>query len=800
MFTGSVSLAQTTLIGKLISQSGTPISFANVLLLRSSDSTLVKGELSRDDGQFAFEAVKKGDYLLVASQVGFRKAYSSLVSVRTDLSLLQVDPITLQSETKQLQSVTVSAYKPLFEQQADRLVIHVQNSIVSAGGTALDVLERAPGVSLDRQESKLLLNGKASVLVMLNGKLNRMPVDALLQQLAGLPTSFIEKVELITNPPARYDAEGDAGLINIILKKDTGEGLNGTYTLAAGYGFYEKWSGAGMLNYRTRKLALFGDYAYTADHMWQQWVFDWQLQQGAAASRSYTLADREATMPVHTARVGFEYAFTPRWTVAGIVSGFDSRWAMTARTQALFQHQKSDVNSLITTDEVNHWQHLMSNLSLHYQSAKTEITIDVDRLHYANVQPTTYRYQYDLTNTVSATLPQETRIGKKTPFGMWVIKADVSRSLQTGWKIEAGFKSSRLALQNTVFTDQLLPTGWQKDSLYSQQTTMSETILAGYMSLKGQLGKRWQVQGGLRGEATHTLLLANGETQLVNRNYINLFPSIFFTHEISKERSLQLSYSRRITRPPYKVLAPTMIFIGPTTLRTGNPGILPTMSDAVQLNYRFKGAYLLSVRYAFDRNQFFDYQPQLDRSDPQATRQVFNTRNIAQTHSVSASFAFPWSPARWWQSQTQFLGVWQQASTWYEQNFLSFGQVYGQLNTTHTVKLWPGAAAELTAFYNSPSRTMGIFQRRAYGSVTVGLQQKVDKQRGLLRLTLSDLFWTNTRIGDYNLPEEDIRAYTAVTYEPRVIRLSYTYNFGSQSIKGTGKRKTGSEEERERAN
>jgi hypothetical protein len=802
LFAGSLVNAQTVISGRTQDDKNAPVPFATILLLRATDSTLVRGTVSTADGQFRFESVKKGSYIALASAMGYHKTYLSPVTVSEGSTDLDLGVLRMVVEEQQLQAVTVSAYKPMFEQQADRLVIHVHNSITNAGGTALDVLERAPGMSVDRQDNKLSLNGKTSVLVMINGKLNRMPIEALLQQLAGMPTSFIEKVELITNPPARYDAEGDAGLVNIILKKNTSEGFNGTYTVSGGYGYYEKMTAAGMINYRARKLALFGDYSYVFDRMWQEWLFDWQLQPGADTenSRSFTLANRKAVMPVHTARAGFEYNLTPRLTVAGLVSGFDSRWAMDAQTTAWFQHRSQEVKSTVKTDEINHWQHLMGNLSLNYQTDKTEVSLDVDRLYYNNVQPTAYTSTYQQPAAETSSLPSQMAIDKRTPFGMWVMKMDVVRSLSKGWRLETGLKSSMLSLKNTVVTDVLTPTGWQNDSAFSQRTSMSETILAGYVAIKGQWSKRWQVQGGLRSEYTQTLLLADDQRELVNRRYANLFPSVFLTYEIGKQRSLQVSYSRRITRPPYKILAPTMIFIGPTTLRTGNPGILPTLSDAVQLNYRFNGSYLVSVRYTFDKNQFFDYQPQIDRSDTQTTRQIFNTRNIDRTHSVATTISFPWNPTRWWQTQTQLMAVWQHSSTRYESSMLVFRQVYGQLNTTNTFKLWPGGSAELTAFYNTPSQTMGVFKRQAFGSVTVGVQQKLNKQHGVLRATISDLFWTNNRIGWYDIPEQHIYSYTSMIYEPRVFRLSYTHNFGGQSVKNTGNRKTGSEEERERAN
>ncbi len=801
MLVTNMSFAQ-TVSGQVQEADGKPLAFATVLLYHSTDSVLVKGAITTEAGQFTFDRVTSGSYFLQVTAIGYHKVLTKDFALSAQRPSHQLPDLIAVADVQQLNEVTVKTQKPLFEQQIDRLVIHLQNSAIAVGGTALDVLERAPGVSLDRQDNKLSLNGKSSVLVMINGKLNRIPIDALLQQLAGLPTGSIEKIELIANPPARFDAEGDAGLINIVLRKSLNEGLSGTYTLSAGYGFYEKAIASGLLNYRAGRLALFGDYSFNYDHIWQQWQFDWKLQStvGNGYTQTSTVANRFAKMPQHTARAGFEYSLNPHFTVSGMLSGFDSRWTMQAKSQAQFQQQTSDMRSNVITDEVNHWQHLMGNLSLRYRTPKTDLSLDIDRLYYNNNQPTTYTNTYESIAPKQFELPAQMIIGKKTPFGMWVAKVDIVRTISPAWKLETGLKVSTLSLNNTVVTQQLIDGNWFQDSLFSQRTTMAESIWAGYVSTTGRLAKKWQIQGGLRAEATQTQLLSNGNLRLVDRRYLNVFPSIFATYEIDKKRSFQISYSRRITRPPYKVLAPTMIFIGPTTLRTGNPGILPTISDAVQLSYRFKENYLLSLRYAFDKNQFFDYQPQIDHSDPNVVRQIFTTRNIDKTQTVTTTFSVPWIITDWWQSQTQLLGVWQHSSTAYGSTNLSFGQLYGQINTTHTLRLNAQSNLELAAFYNTPSQTMGIFKREAFGSLTVGWQQKLAKEKGIIRISVSDLFWTNKRVGSYTLTDQNMVATTAAILEPRIVRVSFTRNVGSQSIKNAARRKTGSEEERERAN
>jgi outer membrane receptor protein involved in Fe transport len=235
--------------GKVLEKDGKPLPFANVLLLSSKDSTLVKGAVTAENGSFSIENTKQGTYLVVVSMIGYQKTFSAIFTISEENSTNTLPLLTVAPEDRQLDEVKVTAQKPLFEQQIDKLIVNVGNTLTAAGSTALDVLERSPGIVVNRQNNALSMSGKNGVLVMVNGKISRLPIDAVLQMLQGMQASNIEKIELITNPSARYDAEGDAGIINIVLKKNTDQGTNGTISLTMGHGYYEKPSASINLNH-----------------------------------------------------------------------------------------------------------------------------------------------------------------------------------------------------------------------------------------------------------------------------------------------------------------------------------------------------------------------------------------------------------------------------------------------------------------------------------------------------------------------------------------------------------------------
>jgi outer membrane receptor protein involved in Fe transport len=235
--------------GKVGETNGKPLPYANVLLLKDNDSTLVKGAVTAENGSFSIENVKQGTYLVAVSMIGYKKTYSAIFTLWEENSQHTLPLLTVAPEDRQLDEVKVTAQKPLFEQQIDKLIVNVGNTLTAAGSTALDVLERSPGVVVNRQNNALSMSGKNGVLVMINGKTSRLPVDAVLGMLQGMQASNIEKIELITNPSSSYDAEGDAGIINIIVRKTTDTGTNGTISLTMGHGYYEKPSASINLNH-----------------------------------------------------------------------------------------------------------------------------------------------------------------------------------------------------------------------------------------------------------------------------------------------------------------------------------------------------------------------------------------------------------------------------------------------------------------------------------------------------------------------------------------------------------------------
>lgn len=351
-------IAQSPSKGKItgdVKESATkPLPFATVLLLNAKDSTLAKGAISSESGTYEFENISLGRYLISATMVGFQKSFSAPFELKEGQLSLKVPSLIVAENTQTLQEVKVVSKKPFVEQQVDRMVVNVENNIGSAGGTALEVLEKAPGVTIDRQNDRLQFKGRQGVMVMIDGKLQQISMQDLMNMLQSMPSDNVEKIELISNPPAKYDAAGNTGLINIVLKKNKNFGTNGNYTLGAGYGRYEKLNGSLGLNYRNAKYNAFGNVS----------VFHGRFQNTQDIDRTIAFQDQVTYMDQNSPRVGnpqnvsfrggVDFFVTKKTTIGVLATGFLNQFKMNGVSRTDFRDKNQTLTSRFETDTYNH--------------------------------------------------------------------------------------------------------------------------------------------------------------------------------------------------------------------------------------------------------------------------------------------------------------------------------------------------------------------------------------------------------------------------------------------------------------
>ncbi|NBB74209.1 MAG: outer membrane beta-barrel protein, partial [Bacteroidetes bacterium] len=475
------ALGQTTLIGRIHDEHESPVPGANVLLLRAADSSLVQGAVTTGDGRFAIEAVAAGTYRLRVSFVGFTE-HLSAPFVLNGAARRDVGTISLRPGDILLDGVLVEARRSLFEQRSDRLIVNVGSSVTLAGTDALTVLKRSPGVVVSEQSGTISLIGKRGVQVMVNDRLTNVPPDALMQYLAGLSADAIERIELITAPPASMDAEGDAGFINIVLKRSPEDGLRGTASLSGGYGEGEVGSASTNLSVRRGALRAVGNYSFSWNDRNTTMTNARRVDDGGGILTTRSFSNRDPLQRNHNARLGLDVDLSDRTAVGAVVAGYDHRWTMDASTtQRILRDGAQARRTTIENGEVNHWQHLMGNVHIeHHLAAGGTLRADADYLYYRNDNPNDFTIRLrDGGGDPGA--PEDAATRKTTPFRIGVVKADYNRSLRSTWTLGTGVKASFARFTNDVQLERLLPDVPLGDASPAEDSRLTEDVFAAYL-------------------------------------------------------------------------------------------------------------------------------------------------------------------------------------------------------------------------------------------------------------------------------------------------------------------------------
>jgi outer membrane receptor for ferrienterochelin and colicin len=381
-----------TITGSVRDSDKNVLPFANLLLLKQSDSSFVKGVVSNENGNYKFDLINQGSYLILTSMIGYQSAYSEILRIDKDYEL----EISLLDHGETLKEVIVKADKPLYEQKIDRLVINVENSIVSAGGSALEILERSPGVIVNRQSSSITIVGKDGVQIMINGKMSYIPVASLIQVLDGMRADNIESIELITTPPANLDAEGNAGFINIITKKSSDLGLNGSYSLSGGYGTYPITSDNINFNYRKNKINVYGNYSFSINKNDQVFFTSREYINLDDLIYTETTSNRIGRQRNHNLRLGFDYEISNKTVMGILLDGYDNKWSMDAFNESFDTENEIPISYVdLVLDEINYWKHFGANFNIMHKFAPDKtLSFDLNYLQYNNDNPTNYLNTY----------------------------------------------------------------------------------------------------------------------------------------------------------------------------------------------------------------------------------------------------------------------------------------------------------------------------------------------------------------------------------------------------------------------
>ena len=777
------ALAQTTqaiVAGVVVDNKKIPIEAATISLINVADSSLVKLSLTDKEGKFSFQNVFLGSYYVTASAINFTRLRSKVFELNAVSPRMDISAIELQPEIKTLSAITISAKKPLIEQKLDRMIVNVDASVTNVGSTALEVLEKSPGISVDK-DGNIALKGKPNVTIMIDGKPTYLSSTELANLLSNMNSNQLSQIEIMTNPSAKYDAAGNAGVINIKTKKNTATGLNGSVTLNYGQGVYAKTNNSIMLNYRTGKINAFVNYGYTLNKSFID-VNVVRNFMNANGSKSYELD--QATHAVNRSqnnnlKVGLDYFINPKTTIGIVAMGFVAPQNQTSLTTSYIKDSFSNVISIEKTTKTtdNTWKNGNVNINFNtsFDNDKKNLSANVDYLHYnfagnQNVVGSGYDAyeQLQATSYLTNLLPLNINVN--------VARMDYSQVLSNGLKLEVGVKSSLVKTNNTslFYTRENNEQKFQ-DSI-SNAFNYRENINAAYVNLNKEFGD-WTLQAGLRAENTNY----NGSqvsytSQLdsnFSRSYTGLFPTAFVAYQLNENNVFALSAGRRIDRPAYQQLNPFVSFVDKYMRMAGNPFLQPQISNTIELSHTYKNRFTTTLNYSIIHNMINETMIQNDSLITRSIGNIGTRYNIGIAESATI-------PITKWYTGIFFANLYENKYNGNVNGYpLNANQPTLELSVNNQFSFQKGWSGELSGKYSTRTRDEGQAISLPFGQVSAGISKQLFKNKASIKLNVRDIFLTQKINEIQNF--QDVQSTLHIMRDTRVLNVAFVYRFGVQS-------------------
>lgn len=797
VFTGAITYAQ-QITGIVKDEQGKALQGATVALKKSKDSAVVKLAVSNATGGYTFINIAKGSYFVNTSHIGYGITNSPAFEVSGE-GVVTGPQISLSKISGTLKDVAILSTKPMVEVKADKTILNVEGSVNAVGQDALELLRKSPGVMVDKDDN-LSLSGKNGVQVYIDGRPTPLSGADLSAYLKSLQSSSIEAIEIITNPSAKYDAAGNAGIINIRLKKNKSLGTNGSVNLGYSIGTYPKYNGGFSLNHRNKSINVFGNYNYNNNRN-ENYINLYRKQLD-------TLFDQKSIMIMkgqsNNFKAGLDYFINKKSTIGVMVNGNIGENTISNNSRTPISYiPTGQLNKTLTASNLTAAERNSGNINLNYKysvTGGTDFNIDADRGLYRiksdQMQPNNY---YDKSGIL-----YNTRIYNfiaPSDIDIYSLKTDYEQNFKKG-RLGFGGKTSFVKTSNVFNRYDIIGANRFYDSTRSNSFNYKENINALYVNYNKAF-KGLMIQFGVRMENTNVEGISdgykwNGSKFLANqdgfkRDYTNFFPSGAITFNKKPTSQWGLRYSRRIDRPAYQDLNPFEFKIDEYSFQKGNINLRPQYTNSFAVTHTYKYTLNATLNYSHVNDVFTQL---IDTAE--LSKSFITKKNLATQDVVSLNISYPFSK-KWY-------SVFSNLNTNYSHYKANFGAgrtvdldafavgIYQQ----HTFKLGKGYTGEISGFYNSPSIWQGTFKSIAMWGVDAGLLKTIVKGNGTLKVAVSDIFNTMHWGGTSNFAGQYINANGG--WESRLFKINFGYRFGNSQVKAARQRKTSQEEENQRVN
>jgi hypothetical protein len=781
--------------GTVIDGATKTIESATITLLKSKDSSVAKMSVADKAGNFEFNNIVPGKYLVSISAIGHQTAFSETIELTETNKAIVLKTIELMPVAKMVAGVTVTAKKPLIEQKPGKMIMNVDASPTNAGLNVLELLEKAPGVAVDN-DGNISLKGKQGVMVLIDGKQTYLSGADLATLLKSMQSSNLDQLEIMTNPPAKYDAAGNSGIINIRTKKNVIKGTNGNATFGHTQGKYARLNGGMNLNYRNNKLNIFGGYNLGTYEGFNKLAISRRfLKDGIVDGSSDQLSRPAFKGTYHNLKAGVDYYMSKKDILGFVVNGNFNNGDEGPESVSNLRDESGKVISILRSwsDNKRNFKGITGNVNYKhtFDSTGREITADLDYANYTNRNNTllsTKTYDADNNengNTVSlrGTIPSN--------IDIYSAKVDYTHPFKSGLKLEAGLKTSFVKTDNQVEYLRNAGSGWALDNR-SNHFIYDENINAVYAIFSKTI-KKWNLIAGLRLENTISKGHQVRNDSISKRNYTNLFPNMGIGYDANENNQFNFSYSRRVRRPDYESLNPFVFFLDSLTYGQGNPYLQPQFTNNYEISHTFRRFLTTTINYSKTNDIITELLKQdNDKKITYQTKENFSKMNQMGL-AVMANFAI----TKWWNTNiytnvfnNHYKGLYDLVPV--DIQFTSF-----MGNITNSFTLGKGWSGEISGWYRSKAAE-GLLVANPMWAANSAITKQILKKKGSVKLGVRDIFYTQQFSGYARYADVDVDISSR--RDSRQFNLSFTYRFGKTNIAPARKKTGGASDEQNRVN
>jgi hypothetical protein len=768
----------------------------STLRLLNQDSVFILSGTANASGMFEFNVVNKAKYRVLASQAGYEDGLSPWIDLEKNTSFSDI--IILKAKSGLMKEVVVVSKKPPIQFLPDKTVINPEASITNAGATVMEVLEKSPGITVAR-DGNIIMKGKPAVTVLIDGKPTQLTGQDLYSYLSGISASQVDVVELIENPGAKYDASGNAGIINIKLKSTRLKGFNGSMNLSLGQGIYSKTGNSLNLNYRNGKLNWFLNYGMRASvertEMYTlRKYFNVNNEDSVFLEQPNTNKARRIGQNLKT---GFDFFVNKRTTLGLVFNGgiFDNK----SNSFAAIDWMDPDyqVDSSINTWGENNQLFKRSGLSIngkHKIDDNTDLVVDLDYVRFTINSD--QNYQTQLVAPGSEILATKGSFPSK--LDIFTAKTDYSRRFNKS-VLEAGLKTAINKTDNIADFYYNDGSDWQADLSRSNHFLYDEWISAAYTSLDAEKGK-WHWQAGLRYEFTsykaHQLGNAIVEGSSFSRNYGGLFPTGFVSYQADSNNMVTFRLGRRIDRPPFQNLNPFLRVLNKYTYEAGNPFIQPQYTWNFSAIHTYKQKLTTEISYSYLKDYFSQiFIIDSNSSNVDGNIIIYTRGNVGSFQNFGITETLQQSITKWWNLTAVAVFnhkiikgmVWAPLKSRVSQLNISINNQF---------QLKKGWSFELSGYYQTRSQIDLQEWLLPQGELNAGVAKQIMKNKATLRLNIRDITYYQNYSG-YATFQNAYEPFT-VKWDSRVVRVSFNWRFG-KAMKPVSRSEGGATDEINRA-